>query len=233
MTYPRSMSLMAAAVPALLSATASAGLAFSFADPVPGKQFSNLQANQAGAGSGVMSYDQFAQIAFLVDGSTESNPFSNVWANARMEMAMTIYTGSTAGGIFSAPVSGYFRVFDATTGADIVRGDATSGAFLRVSGTSSVMLSSDSGFSYTFGAALNNLLSSTGNGGNLPLDPQEAVFTLTDATAVGGGSLIGAGGVVKSFSANASFSGNVATTPAPGAMALLGLAGFAGRRRRA
>ena len=57
--------LVGAAAPALLSAVASAGLAFSFSDPVPGKQVTHLQANQAGAGTGVMSYDQFAQIAHL------------------------------------------------------------------------------------------------------------------------------------------------------------------------
>ena len=218
-----------------LAAAANAGLAFSFSDPIPGRQLTNLQANQAGAGTGVMSYDQFAALTLLVDGSTADNPFDHVFSNARMEMSMTIYTGSTVGGVFSAPVAGFFRIFDATTGADIVRGDATGGAFLRVSGTSSLLLSSDSGFSYTFGAALQSVLSATGNGGIAPLDPQEAVFTITDALASGGGSIIGAGGVVRSFTANASYSGNTVTTavPAPGAAALIGLAGLVARRRRA
>ena len=218
-----------------LSAAAQAGLAFSFSDPVPGRQLSHLQADQAGAGTGVMSYDQFATLAFYVDGSSQTNPFDHLFTNARMEMSMTIYTGSTTGGVFSAPVAGFFRIFDATTGADIVRGDATGGAFLRVAGTSSLLLSSDSGFTYTFGSALQNLLNSSGNGGLGPVNPQEAVFTITDALAAGGGSIIGAGGVVRSFSANASYSGNVETAavPAPGAAALIGLAGLAARRRRA
>jgi MYXO-CTERM domain-containing protein len=219
----------------VVSSAASAGLAFSFSDPVPGRQLTHVQANQAGAGTGVMSYDQFAALAFYVDGSGQANPFDHIFSNARMEMSMTIYTGSTVGGVFSAPVTGFFRIFDATTGADIVRGDATGGAFLRVAGTSSLLLSSDAGFSYTFGAALQSLLASSGNAGVGPIDPQEAVFTITDALAADGGSIIGSNGVIQSFSANSSYSGNVATTavPAPGAAALIGLAGLATRRRRA
>ena len=137
------------AAPLALAAAANAGLAFSFSDPVPGRQLTNVQGNQYGAGTGQMSYDQFANLSLLVDGSGESNPFTHVFSNARMEMSMAIYTGSTAGGVFSAAVQGFFRIFDATTGLDIVRGDATSGAFLRVAGTSSLLLSSDTGFTYT------------------------------------------------------------------------------------
>lgn len=216
-----------------LVTSAHAGLAFSFSDPVPGRQLFNTQANQAGPGTGILSYDSSATIGFFVDGSSEPNSFTHLWSNARMEMSMTLYAGSTVGGIFNAPVAGYFRIFDATSGLDILRGDASGGAFLRVSGTSSILLSSDSGFNYTFGAQLLSALAASGNGGRLPMDPQEGVFTLTDAVAVGGGSLIGAGGVVRSFEANASFSGNASTTPAPGAIALLALSGLAGRRRRA
>ena len=219
-----------------LAAAANAGLAFSFSDPVPGKQLTNVQGNQFGAGTGLMTYDQFATLSLFVDGSGEASPFTHMFSNARMEMSMAVYTGSTTAGVFSAAVQGFFRIFDATSGLDIVRGDATAGAFLRVSGTSSLLLSSDSGFTYTFGAELNSLLSSTGNGGQGPVDPQEAVFTITDATtSTGSTSIIGSGGVVKSFSANASYSGNVATAavPAPGAFALIGLAGLVARRRRA
>lgn len=219
---------------ACLCGVSNAGLAFSFSDPVPGRQLTHLQADQAGAGTGIMSYDQAAALAFYVDGSAQPTPFDHLFLNARMEMSMTIFTGSTTGGIFSAPVSGYFRIYDATTGGDIVRGDATGGAFLRLSGTSSLLLSSDSGFHYTFGALLQSALASSGNPFTVPVDPQEAVFTITDALASGGGSIIGAGGVVRSFTANASYSGNTETVvvPAPGALALVALAGAAAARRR-
>lgn len=227
--------LLSMAAPLALAAAANAGLAFSFSDPVPGRQLTNVQANQYGLGTGHMSYDQFATLSLFVDGSSESSPFTQMFSNARMEMSMAIYTGSTAGGVFSAAVSGFFRIFDATSGEDIVRGDASAGAFLRVAGTSSLLLSSDSGFTYTFGAALQNLLASSGNAGQGPIDPQEAVFTITDAiTSSGSTSIIGPGGVVRSFTANASYSGNVdtAAVPAPGAAALIGLAGLISRRRR-
>lgn len=218
----------------LLCGSASAGLAFSFSDPVSGRQLSNLQADQAGAGTGVMSYDQTASLDFFVDGSEESSPFTHMFQNARLEMSMTVYAGTTVSGIFSAPVAGYFRIYDFATGVDILRGDATGGAFLRVSGTSSILLSSDSGFNYTFGSLLNSVLTASGNSGSSPFDPQEAVFTITDALASGGGSIVGTGGVVRSFTANASYSGNTSTVPAPGAAALLALAGLScgGRRRR-
>jgi MYXO-CTERM domain-containing protein len=214
-------------------ASANAGLSFSFADPVPGRQLTNVQANQSGPGTGVMSYDQFAALTFLIDGSDEANPFTAIFSNARMEMNMSIGQGATVGGIFSAPVTGFFRIWDANTGQDILRGDATGGAFLRYANASSLQLSSDTGFAYSFGAALNSTLAANGNAGSAPINPQDGVFTITDALASGGGSIIGAGGVVKSFSANTSFSGTVATAvPAPGAMALVGLAGLLARRRR-
>jgi MYXO-CTERM domain-containing protein len=232
-TQSLSLSLLASVA---LAGIANAGLAFSFSDPVPGRQLTNVQGNQYGLGTGHMSYDQFATLALFVDGSSEANPFTHMFSNARMEMSMAIYTGSTVGGVFSAATQGFFRIYDATTGEDIVRGDATSGAFLRVAGTSSLLLSSDSGFTYTFGAALQAALASSGNAGQLPVDPQEAVFTITDAiTSTGSTSIIGAGGAVKSFTANASYSGNVETAavPAPGTAALVGLAGLVTRRRRA
>jgi hypothetical protein len=228
--------LACTALGALLSCNAAQAslysLAFSFSDPVPGRQLTNVQGNQFGAGTGLMSYDQSAALGFYVDGSSQPNPFSHLFSNARMEMSMAIYTGSTAAGVFQAPVSGYFRIYDGTTGDDIVRGDASAGAFIRVSGTSSLLLSSDNGFYYTFGSALLSALAANGNSGSSPIDPQEAVFTITDAVATSGGGIVGAGGVVNSFSANASYSGNTATVPAPGALALLGVAGVVGARGR-
>ncbi|CAN5836545.1 hypothetical protein BH11PLA1_BH11PLA1_18570 [soil metagenome] len=216
-----------------LVAAANADLAFSFADPTGGRQLTNTQANQAGPGTGVMSYDQTAVLGLFIDGSTEPNPFNFLFANARMEMSMTVFTGTTTFGLFNAPVLGFFRIYDATTGDTIIRGDATGGAFIRFGGTSSILLSSDTGFMYTFGTALNNLLTATGNTNRFPIDPQEAVFTITDAVTATGAPIVNTvSGVVNSFAANTSYSGNT-TVPTPGAMALLGVGSLmAGRRRR-
>lgn len=216
---------------AFICSSANAGfLAFSFADPVPGKQFSNNQNNAYGAGTGQMSYDKTAVISFLVDGSGEANPFTYTFTNARMEMDMALYTGSTVGGVFVAPVVGYFNIYDATSGNSILKGTASGGAFLRIGGTGSILLSDSMGLSYSFGSELLTLLATTGNFSTGPANPQEGVFTLTDATTLTGGPLISTGGVVNSFSANASYSGNT-MTPSPGAIALLGLAGLMVRRR--
>ena len=219
-----------------LGAAAHAGLAFSFSDPIPGKQLMHEQGNQYGAGTGRMSYDSTAVLNLFVDGSDEANPFSYYFSNARMQMTFAVYVGSYSGSIFSAPVLGQFRIWDATSGLDIVSGVATGGAFLKLGNTSSMQLSSDTGFTYTFGSALQNLLQNSGNGASGIVDPQEATFTITDAkTASGSTAIVGAGGVVQSFTANASYSGNTTTAPipAPGALALTGVASLAARRRRA
>lgn len=219
-----------------LSATAHAGLAFSFSDPIPGKQLMHTQGNQYGAGTGQMTYDTSAVLNLFVDGSDEANPFGHYFSNARMQMTFAVYVGSYSGSIFSAPVLGQFRIWDATSGQDIVTGVATGGAFLKLGNTSSMQLSSDTGFTYTFGAALQNLLQNTGNGASSIVDPQEATFTITDAkTAAGSTSIVGVGGVVQSFTANASYSGNTTTTPVPtpGALVLAGAGALNARRRRA
>jgi MYXO-CTERM domain-containing protein len=127
-------------------------------------------------------------------------------------------------------VTGYFNIYDATSGNSILKGTASGGAFLRIGGTGSILLSDSMGLSYSFGSELLTLLATTGNFTTGPANPQEGVFTLTDATTLTGGPLISTGGVVNSFSANASYSGNT-MTPSPGAIALLGLAGLMVRRR--
>ncbi|CAN5836432.1 hypothetical protein BH11PLA1_BH11PLA1_18560 [soil metagenome] len=230
----RTIALLTSVV-GLAASAAHADLAFSFADPVGGRQLTNTQNNAGGAGTGQLTYDQTAILAFLVDGSTEPLPFSFTFPNARMEMSVIIGTATVAGGITSAPVllNSFFRIYDQTTGNTIIRGDATGGAFIRFGGTSSILLSDISGFAYTFGAGLQALLQP----GRVATNPQEATFTVTDisTTRVQGipAPLVGPNGVISGFQANTSFSGNAAVVPTPGAMALLGIGGIlAGRRRR-
>jgi MYXO-CTERM domain-containing protein len=219
-----------------LAASANADLAFSFADPTGGRQVTFDQNGVAGAGSGLMTYDQNAAINFIIDGSDEPNPFSVNFPNARMEMQMVVFAGSSFFGTFLAPAQGFFRIYDAVSGNTILRGDATGGAFLRFGGTSSLLLSSDNGFSYTFGSELQTALNAAGNFGRVPTDPQEGTFTITDAITTvvnpGSSSIVGAGGVLRSFVANTSYSGNSATVPTPGALALVGLGGLLAARRR-
>ncbi len=210
-----------------VTAAANAGVAFSFADPIPGRQLHN-EMNGAGAGIGLLTYDTSAVLAFLVDGTDEGfGPV--VFGNARMEMNMTLGAASSFAGVTLAPVAGSFTIYSMASGSrvDILTGTASAGSFVRISNTNSLLFS-DPDFEYTAGAALSALMAP----GSSFADPSEAVFTLTDVAAVGGGSFIGPGGVFKSFDSNASFTGNTTVVPAPAASLALGLTAIGAIRRR-
>lgn len=225
----RQIALLAGGVLAMAS-VANASIAFSFADPVPGRQVSNVQ-NGAGPGLGLLTYDTSANIVLLVD-DNEFGGFGSLSFNtARLEVTLTLGAAVTLGGVTLAPVSGTFTIYDFTGGVrtDILTGSSQNGAFVRVTGTNAIQFSTADGFSYAAGPALAALLLPSGRS----LAPaQEAVFTLTDIATVGGGNFIGPGGVFRSFNANASFSGTSETVPTPGAAALAGLAGLVALRRR-
>jgi hypothetical protein len=211
---------------AFVAGAAQASIAFSFADPPNGRQLTNLQDGVA-PGVSLMTYSQTAPLVFYVDGSDEGLG-SVTFGNARMELRFEMSPAVTIGGVTTAPVAGFFRVFNADTGNDIVTGTSQAGAFVRVAGTNSILFSSPDGFAYSAGADLTSFLP---NGLTLAAD-QEAVFTLTDVLVAGGGSIFGVGGAFKSFDANASFSGTTALVPAPGAVALAGLGGLLVARRK-
>ncbi len=222
---------IALAAAAGLTASAHADLAFSFADPTPGRQ---LTAN-AGDGLALLSYDPAARLAFLVDGSTEPSAFEAVFGNARLHMKMGMGSATTAGGVTTASVFGTFVVVDADAepGDDmILSGHAQEGAFVRIGGTSSILFSSETGFAYTAGPRLAALLASDRH----ITDPMEAVFTVTGIVVGGGLPLVGPGGAFNSFTANASFSGNSAVetrqVPTPGAAILAGAGTLLVARRR-
>ena len=213
-----------------VAVTAHASIAFSFADPIPGRQLHNTM-NGGGAGVGLLSYDTSVPIAFLVDGTDDG--FGPVtFAGARMEMNMTLGAAASIAGITLAPVAGTFTIYtmESEVRMDILTGTASAGSFVRISNTNS-MLFSDPDFVYTAGAALAALMAP----GSTFSAPSEAVFTLTDIAAVGGGSFIGPRGVFQSFDANTSFSGNTNVVPTPAgslALALTGLAAVRRQRRR-
>ncbi|MBX9736815.1 MAG: hypothetical protein K2X32_07805 [Phycisphaerales bacterium] len=213
-----------------LAAAANASVTFQFADPAGGSQLTNV-ANGGGAGLGLMTYDTSANIDFFVDGSG-AGLLSPSFLGAHLEIAFTLGAGVVLpGGTIQIPVTGTFTVYQGTgmsrvnilTGTTLPSG---SGAFFQVGSTQSILFSDPEGFAYTAGPALTPFLA-----GNSLIDPQEAVFTVTDLTLSSAASLLGAGGVVNSFTANTSFSGN-ANIPTPGAMALVGVGGLLAARRR-
>ncbi len=210
-----------------MTAAANAQIAFSFADPIPGRQLHN-EMNGGGAGIGLLTYDTTAPITFLVDGTNEG--FGPVtFTDARMEMLMTLGVASSAGGVTLAPVAGTFTIYQGSGDdrVNILTGTASAGSFVRISNTNS-MLFSDPDFVYSAGAALAALMAP----GRTFAGPSEAVFTLTDVAALGGGSFIGPGGVFKSFDSNASFTGNTAVVPAPAASLAMALTAVGAIRRR-
>ena len=213
-----------------LCQAAQGAIAFSFADPGGGHQLTNT-ANGGGPGIGMLHYSTTDAITLIVDGAA-SGVGSATFTNARLEMAnLTLGAAQTQNGITTAPVAGSFTFYDFTGNVrvNILTANVAQGSYVRIGATNALLFSSALGLVYTPGPRLQSLLSTGQSLGN----PQEATFTLTDVTTVGGAPLIGAGGVFSSFDCNASFSGNTQVIPAPASIALLALAGLVSRRRRA
>lgn len=230
------LQISAAAAVFALAGAAQADLAFSFADPGAGIRPVTCVAGGGGPGIGRITYNMAVPISFIVDGTNEPGFLggSPHVFNATLELQLDIGAATTVAGLTTANVTGYFIVKDNVSNTMILRGDTVNygnGAFVRVGGTNSILFSNDTGFQYTFGAALNALLAP----GRTPANPQEAVFTLTNILVAQGLSLIDAQTkAFNSFSANSSFTGNTAVIPTPGSIALVGLGGLiAARRRRA
>ncbi|HEX8877115.1 MAG TPA: hypothetical protein VF777_10230 [Phycisphaerales bacterium] len=229
------LQISAAAAVFALAGAAQADLAFSFADPGAGIRPVTCVKDGGGAGIGRITYNMAVPVSFIVDGTNEPGFLggSPQVFNANLELQLDIGAATTIGGVTTANVNGYFIVKDNVSNQVILRGDtiAGAGAFVRVGGTNSILFSNDTGFQYTFGAALNALLAP----GRTPANPQEAVFTLTNILVAQGLSLIDAQTkTFNSFSANSSFTGNTAVIPSAGSLALMSLGGLiAARRRRA
>jgi hypothetical protein len=209
-----------------LISAAQAGIAMSFADPIPGRQL-HSEADGAGPGIALLTYDTAAALSLLFDGSEDGLP-NHVFTNARMEMHLSLGAATTVGGVTTAPVSGYFTILDGSgeAGSAILIGLASAGSFVRISGTNSILFSGPN-FAYVPGPALLAL-----TGPLTLIDPCEAVFTLTSVNSEGSGVFINPDGTFRTFDANASFTGSAETVPSPGAVSLCVLGGVCLVRRR-
>ncbi|HRJ48953.1 MAG: hypothetical protein KF787_04255 [Phycisphaeraceae bacterium] len=205
---------------------AQASISFSFADPPNGRQLMNIEDGIA-PGISLMVYDMSASLVLYVDG-TDEGLGSLTFTDARMEMRFELSPAVSIGSALIAPVAGFFRIFNALSGNDIVTGQSADGAYVRIAGTNSILFSTPDGFTYSAGPDLTSFLPP----GQVPAPLQEAVFTLTDVLVNDGGNMFGPGGVFRSFMANASYSGTTDLIPAPGALPLLGMGLLAVSRRR-
>ncbi|MCE2966609.1 MAG: hypothetical protein ACK5WB_10055 [Phycisphaerales bacterium] len=223
------MRSLAVSALALLSSAgaASADLSFTFSDATPGEITNTTNGTSPGVGR--LTYNSSAVLNFIVNGATEPTPFLTAFPNARMELDMAIGTASSFMGVVSAPLSGFFRIYNADTGNDILRGDAGSGAFVRFGSSNALLFSDPVGLVYTFGADLIALLAP----GRVPTSPvQDGVFTLTNVRAPSGAPLNIGAGMVPSFTADTAFTGSVTIIPTPGAAALMAIGGLVATRRR-
>lgn len=224
----RNIAIALLSVSTLAASAANADIAFSFADPFAGTQFVHTQGG-GGGNNGLLTYNQNAVITFNVDGSGEGLG-SLQYTNARLETNLIFGLGTVTPGGIVVPVTGTFTIYDFTGNVrtNLLTGTATAGAFFRTGNTSSILFSDASGFAYSAAGSLAAWLPVGTTLGN----PQEAVFTITNLVVANGQSLLDNDGVVRSFTANSSYSGNAALVPTPGAMAMLGLGGLAAARRR-
>jgi uncharacterized protein (TIGR03382 family) len=208
-------------------------MTFSFADPAPGKQLRHTS-NGPAPGSGALTYDMSATtgvIRFIVGSNNGSIP-TTVFANARMEMNIDVGLATPIPGGFMAPLMGSFRIFNADSSLDILTGTfGQGGGTAVIFGASGAVITNSiapNDLVYTAGPELQALIPS-----GLFLAPLfDAVFTITDITQIGPGPFVSTSGEIASFDANASFSGTAELIPTPGTLALLGLAGLTGLRRR-
>jgi uncharacterized protein (TIGR03382 family) len=227
--------LIAVGVLAAAGTVAQSAVTFSFADPAPGKQLRHTS-NGAAPGSGTLTYDltpTTGVIRFIV-GSNDGSIPTTVFANARMDMNIDVGLAVPIPGGYMAPLSGSFRIFNATSGLDILTGtfgSAGPGGTSVIFGASGALITNSitpNDLVYTAGPELTALLPS-----GLFLAPLfDAVFTITDIAQIGPGPFVSTSGEIASFDANASFSGTSELIPTPGTMALLALSGLVGLRRR-
>ena len=138
-------------------------------------------------------------------------------------------TTSAGDAVQSATITGSFQWVDANTNEVILSGEFVEAAIISFGIAGSVVANSSVAggeLAYTPGQALIDL------GVTQLVDPQDAVWTLTEV-AFAGDEIIDVGGTrfFNTFTANSAFTGT-AFIPAPGAVALAGFAGLAAVRRK-
>lgn len=221
-----------------VAAQANAAFFFTFDDPEAGNEVVYLQPeNDTENGSMTYGMATMPTINFVVDAQDEGGGLHEFEANL-FWTDWEVGEASTDAGITTASVSGAFDFIDLDSGDSIVSGSFDLGFVLQANGAGSVITTSDGALTYVAGPALTavepNISFAIPTDANWTLtniqflDPQLGIEPDPDPTVQ-----VGDKTFFRSFSASAAFTGtSEGEIPAPGVLALTGLAGLTGLRRR-
>ncbi|MBL0926979.1 MAG: hypothetical protein IBJ11_04910 [Phycisphaerales bacterium] len=211
---------------------ADAGIiSFEFGDPAGQREVTYAQPSAGNGGVASLSYNAGIDILFGAD-LTQVGGSALSFPGTRLALSATVGSATTAGtNTFVAPITGTF-VF--TWGAQpILTGTFANGTLVVARNAGSVVATIDpvgdnpATLSMVAGGALLTALNGVGVS---QLAPQfDAVWTLTALTQAALTSWFETP-YIASFQSNASFSATA--MPTPGSLALLGVAGLVGVRRR-
>ena len=219
-----------AAAVAGLSSVAAAEITFTFDDPGSGAEFMHMAPNDP-AGTGDLDFRGDLPVDLEVVGVGDSAfvGTQNFSAFLVTDFQVGAVTTNPGDAVQSATITGSFQWVDANTNEVILSGEFVEAAIISFGIAGSVVANSSVAggeLAYTPGQALIDL------GVTQLIDPQDAVWTLTEVSFAGD-EVIDVGGTrfFNTFTANSAFTGT-AFIPAPGAVALAGFAGLAAVRRK-
>jgi len=226
--------LIACAAVAAIPAAAFGGLTFTFDDPGSGAEFIHIGPTQQNP-QGEVSFRNDLPVELVVQDDTAlpaDPPLASFTAFFEADWIVGSIFTEAGDAVQSASLSGSFQWVDANTNEVILAGQFTEAAIVTFGIAGSIVTSSDivgGQLEYTAGQPLADL------GFDTLVDPQDAVWTLTDIALAGAGAppIVEIEGerFFNTFTANAAFTGT-AEIPSPAALALATVAGIAGLRRR-
>lgn len=223
-----------------LCASSSAAVFFTFDDPGAGPEIRYTEGTDDATDPGALSY-MGGFVDLIVDGTEHGLGVGSFTAGLNMDIQIGAVTAQF-GDLLSAPILGgtfEFREVAMMSGAEgaplgdiLLSGALTGGGVVTFSTVGAIISTSTTGgLTMSAGPALTPLL------GGLTLGPTfDLSFTLTNIRSLTGapGVSMNQDGFLTSFTANSAFTGNASPVPAPGAIALMGLAGvlvLVGRHR--